>query len=86
MTRTYLGSLTRVIGRSPDCGSLRPVGAPIEDEGALVPTVGEPLELPELPEPPDDPPEEEPPEKPEEPPDEFGFLTITEFEQQLEIP
>ena len=86
MTRTYLGSLTRVIGRSPDCGSLRPVGDPIEDEGALVPTVGEPLELPEPLEPPDDPPEEEPPERPEEPPDEFGFLTITEFEQQLEMP
>jgi len=68
-----------VIGRSPDCGSLRPVGDPIEDEGVLVPTVGEPLELPEPLEPPDDPPEEEPPEKPEEPPDEFGFLTTTEF-------
>ena len=68
-----------VIERSPDCGSRGPVGDPIEDEGALGPTVGEPLELPEPLEPPDDPPEEEPPEKPEEPPDEFGFLTITEF-------
>lgn len=45
-------------------------------EGALGATLGEPLELPEPPEPLDDPPEEELPGKPDEPPDEFGFLTF----------